>query len=325
MSEKRLFKQLSSQERYVIQRLYVNHKSIREIARILERSPSTISRELSRNSLESGRYLGKNAEKVSDARRRLSRKVERIQNIQTRDFIEEKLKQDWSPEQISGRLKQLKDFRHVCHETIYQWIYSDRPDLIVYLTRKFKTRMPRGYSFRSGPGKHIPFKTPISERPQEVDDRKEFGHWESDLVVSNKNTSSLLVTVERKSRFVIIGRVGNKKPQNTRKALINNLSEVPEHMRKSITYDNGMENRDHWKTNKVLKTKSYFCQPYHSWEKGSVENTNGLIRRYLPKKTDLRRVKTKRLKEIQNLLNHRPKKCLNFLTPYEVFSSGCCT
>ena len=152
--------------------------------------------------------------------------------------------------------------------------------------------------------------------------RKEPGHWETDLLESvRRDRNALQVCVERKSRLARLEKINNKSADTSRGALQNMLENYPDKLRRTITYDNGKENVEHTLLNKDLNMKSYFCQPYHSWEKGSVENINGLIRRFLPKKTILANISDSNIKEIEHWLNNRPKKCLNFKTPKEVFDS----
>lgn len=296
--------------------------SIREIARRLNRSHSTISRELKRNSdCWCNQYYHKPAQKM--ARIRLRNRAQRLplKNEKTRDYVVSKLMIGWSPEIISGRLKLQAKLKYICHESIYQYIYKYAQELIKYLPRMHKKRRKK-YPYR----KYIPkakFKVSILDRPQEVNDRSVFGHWESDSIESRHRNSAVNVLVERKSRLTHITRLVSKKAFVTKNAIVKKLSSHPGDFIKSITYDNGCENAAHLETNDELKCNSYFCQPYHSWEKGSVEQINGLIRRYYPKRTDFLKVSDKKLFEVEQLLNSRPRKCLNFKTPYESYEDFC--
>ena len=156
-------------------------------------------------------------------------------------------------------------------------------------------------------------------RPLGADDRSENGHWESDTIVSGDLKHGLNVVVERKNRVTHISLLKAKTAKETKEALIRRLEHYPEQFKQSITYDNGSENTQHQSVNAILGTDSYFCEPYHSWEKGSVEQVNGLIRRYLPKGTNFDTLEPGEINRIEKLLNNRPRKCLNFKTPYEVF------
>jgi IS30 family transposase len=183
------------------------------------------------------------------------------------------------------------------YESLYQWIYYDRPDLVQYLVRGHKKRHKRAVSKKSRAGK-IPRRAGISQRPQEINSRREAGHWEAGTVVSRAGKHAAAVFVERKYRL------------------------YPAVMRKSITYDNGLENALHNKINGALGTKSYFCKPYHSWEKGSVENRNGILRRFFPKKHNWNLTSQRQLNKIIAGINSTPVKCLRFRTPAEAFASS---
>jgi len=165
----------------------------------------------------------------------------------------------------------------------------------------------------------IPSRTSIYERPEAANHRKEPGHWETDLIVCNGSRAALNVTLERVSRKVFITKVPNRKAEESFKAICSRIKRLPAHMLRTITYDNGSENMQHARVNLALGTKSYFCAPYHSWEKGAVENMNGLIREYVPKGSDIARLTKNRVETIEKKLNNRPRKCLGFRTPDEVF------
>jgi IS30 family transposase len=233
--------------------------------------------------------------------------------------VERMLFKGWSPEIISGRLKKKKQFI-VSHEAIYQWIYREAPHLIGSLVRSRPAKVKRGFSKRHR-RVHIPNRVSIQERPAAANDRKEPGHWETDLVVG-KGREALQVTVERATRFTRLKRVSDKTAGASSRALKEVLSTVPSSLRKSVTYDNGSENTEHLSVREALGVESYFCEPYHSWEKGTVENTNGLIRRFIPKSTDLSTVSDLWAQEIENWLNDRPRKCLGFQTPAEAINAG---
>ena len=308
-----------SERREIYYLRHYKHCSIREIGRRLDRSHTTISREIKRNSgCWCDQYYHNPAQWFAERRIGLRKVPQPLKNDQTRDFIIEKVKDGWSPEIISGRLKLEPGYEYVCHESIYQYIYKHAPELREHLPRKHKRRRKK-YPYRKYI-KKISFKTSIIDRPKKIDMRIEAGHWESDSVESKGRNSALNVLLERVTRLVHITRVDSKKSVDTKNAIVRKLSKHDCEFVKSITYDNGVENALHLKINEQLGCKSYFCQPYHSWEKGAVEQVNGLIRRYLPKGTDFIEIPLKTLREIEYRINSRPRKCLAFKTPYEVYN-----
>ncbi len=196
--------------------------------------------------------------------------------------------------------------------------------LILSLVRAHRKRKHRGYS-RKHKTSHIPERISIQERPQAVLKRHDIGHWETDTISCRKSYQAVQVTVERKARYAKMAKLKTKSARAMSIALTRRLSRYPTNLRLSITYDNGSENAEHLRTNKILGTCSYFCQPFHSYERGTVENTIGLVRRFLPKKTNLAKISQDHLVKIEYWLNHRPRKCLGFKTPAEVFKAECCT
>lgn len=324
--KKKKYKHLSLTEREKISILRAQGKSIHEIGKALNRDPSTISRELQRNAppVYKGYYLGHKAHIRAVKRKSQAHHRQRLKNNTIYHYAEAKLIYGWSPEQISGRISIDYPELSISHEAIYQYIYKEYPEWIQYLPKSHKKRHKRGHS-RKHRSSHIPNRTSIDNRPPHIEKRVQAGHWESDTVVSRQSKVALLVLVERKSRCAIIKKLKQKTAQVTQRSIAERLLLLPHHLRRTITYDNGSENTDHETTNKLLGTQSYFCNPYHSWEKGTVENTIGLIRRFLPKKTDFARVDTSDIECIELLLNNRPRKCLDYLTPLEVVTKECCT
>jgi len=293
--------------------------SCRAIGQMLGRSHTSISREVQRNGLadEQG-YRALAAAQVARERTSVSNTYERLRKPGLRTYVREHLKEGWSPEQIASAIKQDESLLSVSHEAIYQWVYTEEPELIVYLRRKHRNRYKRGFS-RKRKKQMIPSRIGISERPEAANQREEPGHWETDLIVCNASQSALNVTLERMSRKVFITKVPNRKAEESFKAIRRRLRRLPAHMRRSITYDNGSENMQHMRLNLALGTKSYFCAPYHSWEKGAVENINGLIREYVPRGSDIARLSKNKVETIERRLNNRPRKCLGFRTPEQVF------
>ncbi len=312
---------LDKRERTLIKDWHNQDISRREIGRRLNRSHSTISRELRRNLWCGRHYYIRGAQELYEYRLKQRAQRTRLKNEATRDYVNQKLHIGWTPELIAGRLREFKPDNYVCHESIYQYIYIDAPQLIECLARKHKKRRTK-YPYRIK-GERIKNRVPMSQRPDDVDTRETLGHWESDSVVGGDRKSGLNVVVERASRLVNISLMKNKTAKETKKVLLRRLSNHPEELVQSITYDNGTENVLHEEINKKLEAQSYFCAPYHSWEKGSVEQVNGLIRRFFPKGTNFNNVTTTDINRVEKLLNNRPRKCLNYLTPYEVFRNAC--
>jgi IS30 family transposase len=320
----REYRQLDLDERVKIGMMKAGGKTLRQIAEALGRSHSTILRELKRNghALHGYDYLAHHADEKAEERKRSAGQRERLKNRKTRSFARRKLRQGWSPELISGWTKRYLPQRHVSHEAISQYVYSDAPELIPHLVRGQKQRKRRGYS-RKHTKPHIPNRTAITERSRAADDRTEFGHWESDAMGSRKGKSVLCVQVERKSRKIKITKLARNTSSLTRIAIQRRLSRYPKGARLSITYDNGSENVEHEAVNATLGTKSYFCAPYHSWEKGTVENRIGFVRHDVPKKTDIGLLTDSEIKRIERRINNRPMKCLDFQTPNQVFAKLC--
>ena len=318
------YKQLDGIEREMIGIMKRQGCSLRNIAMKIDRSASTISRELKRNLHEHHGYLPIHANELSKVRLSKSRMSERIRDEETRNYVIEKLKLKWSPELISGRMKLELENKKISHEAIYQWIYNGAKNHIKDLTWSRNERMKKGKG-RKRKFTHIPHRTSIKKRPLSVNNRKVAGHWEADLAVSKKSKSVLHVITERKTRYTKLTVLDNRTTAVVSEATVNRLRYVPRKLKKSITYDNGPENAEHMLVNRILGTDSYFCRPYHSWDKGTVENTIGLVRRSLPKNTDFKNVSSGQIKTIEKWLNSRPRKCLRFLTPYEVFKAERCT
>lgn len=313
---------LTEEERNIIVVMVNRGKSIYDIARELGRNPGTISREIKRNHGKK-RYRANLAHERSVKRHHNAHKHQRLKTNALRLEVESMLAKGWSPELIAGRLRKRTDLPSISHEAIYQWIYAGAPHLIGYLVRSHPARWPKGKS------KHsrrflIPDRISITERPSYVNERKKPGHWETDMLVG-KGRSAIQVAVERKTRFTKLKKIPSKTANTSRFALYSLLHQFPKQLKQSITYDNGLENVEHTVLNEQLGTSSFFCQPYHAWEKATVENTNGLIRRFLPKKTNFDIISDSNIQQVESWLNDRPRKCLEFNTPAESFNAECCT
>ena len=291
--------------------------SLREIARRLRRSHTSISRELRRNRWCGQSYFPRGAQILAVSRVQRRAKRDRLKSKQVQAYVHEKLHIGWTPELIAGRLKQQGELPTVCHESIYQYIYCRAQHLIAYLPRHHQKRRPKRPYRKTG--ERIKNRTGIDQRPKAATTRREYGHWEADMIVAGDRHHGLNVLVERKSRLTHISVLPNKTAAATKQVMCRRLNAYPCSLKQSITYDNGSENTCHEELNEALGTTSFFCAPYHSWEKGSVEQVNGLIRRFLPKGTNFHELGHGEINRIEKLLNHRPRKCLNYRTPYEVF------
>ncbi len=315
------FKHLTDADRVRIEVLLKEGFKQTEIAERIGVNRSTISREIRNRGTPSG-YHAKQAEINHRLKRSKCHPKRKIEETSAGTYVLEKIRLGWSPETISGRLKLEIDWglrdkdEYVNPETIYKFIYESEfgkcENLYEYLRRGKKHRSKkRG---RKSQKTTIPNRVFIEMRPREADKRKTIGHWEGDTVhyPQRKGVNSL---VERKARFVILTKLERRTADQTTLAVVNRLLE---HQRNSLTVDNGKENIRHEEISKTLDMPVFFCHPYHSWEKGSNENMNGLVRKYLPRRTDLSTVSQEDLDDIAEELNHRPRKILGFQTPYEI-------
>ena len=315
---------LSSHERDVLAVLRSRGQSLRQIAAVLERSPSTLTRELRRNAppIYTGYYLAHKAHARAEARNRLAHQRPRLKSARLRQYVARRLRAGWSPELIAGRWKRRHPAEAISHEAIYQWVYAEARHLVPCLVRTHRTRRYRGYVRGKHRRPRIPSRVSIRQRPSAVLRRRQFGHWETDTMISRASAAALQITVERKARYTKLAALPRKGAAEMRVALTRRLSQYPRGLRRSLTYDNGSENTEHLQTNRVLGSRSYFCEPFHSWERGTVENTIGLVRRFFPKRTDLAQVSKAQVQSVERWLNHRPRKCLGFKTPAEVFKAA---
>jgi IS30 family transposase len=321
--------QLSLRERDRVAILRAQGVSLREIGRRIRRDASTISREIRRNGGQIyDAYGGGKAHQRATARKRAAGRRERLKTPGLRAYVRARLRLGWSPEQIAGALRKARGRKHsatISHEAIYQYVYLPRvrrqENLVPCLTRAHRHRQLKGHR-HTHRDPHIPERVSILQRPKRIEERREFGHWERDGVETRKGKCGLSVLVERKSRFVKITKIAARTARNTSRAMTRVLSHYPKGMRRSVTYDNGKENVEHLRVNKIVGTQSYFCEPYHSWEKGTVENTIGLIRRVFPKATNFDGVTVKQVKRLEQQMNNRPRKTLNFSTPKTIFHRG---
>ena len=313
------YKQLNLEKRYLISALIKAGFNQKSIAIELGVHPSTISREFKRNS---DAVRGYNAEfaqvKSTKVERQKKKRFSLTKPIEK--YIRAKLKQDWSPEQISGRMK-FDTGVSVVHETIYRYIYTNKKNggkLYTYLRHRNKKYHHRSNDYKARG--IIIDRVMIDKRPKIVEKKNRIGDLEIDTVVGKDHKGFLITVVDRKSKFVIIKNVPTKKASVVTEALIEMIYPI-KGITKTITSDNGKEFAYHKQVSAALDTNFYFANPYHSWERGLNEHTNGLIRQYLPKKSEFLNVSKDEINMIQDRLNHRPRKVLKYKTPYEVFFS----
>lgn len=319
------YNHLSSDDRDHISMMYNKGETISNIAKALSRNKGTISREINRNSsLEYACYLGNRAQQRSDLRAENSHNHPRLRHSGKLAYVLSHLEQGWSPEQISGRIGIDHHGWSISHESIYQYIYDsgtpDRNRLINCLRRSHRIRKTKTFGRRQQSTK-IPNRIPIDQRPASVLTRNRFGHWETDSLISRKSHVALNSLTERKTKLLFLTKIPEKTAIETSNAIINRLQSLPLSGRRTLTLDNGTENSQHEKITASIKTKCYFAHPYCSWERGTNENTNGLIRWYLPKGTDFDILTEYQIMRIESALNNRPRKCLGFKTPLEAAGS----
>ena len=320
------YKHLNIEEREKIQELLWQKKSIRFIALALNRSSSSINREINRNIPLHYQYTPRLANERALKKRKCRGRKLRLKNYFIRRYVVFHLKLGYSPEQIAGRLHYEYPKESISYETIYQYIYhqihSDyikkgNIDLRIYLKRRHKRREKKGMRKGQRIFKHKGIS--IEERPKYIEKRKSVGHWEGDSMVSRKSTVGLNTLVERKTGLVLISKIKNKTMEETSSAVINRLKDI---QCKTLTLDNGTENFGYEIIQEKLQISCYFAHPYCSGERGTNENTNGLIRWYLPKGTDFATIPEQMIEDIENSLNNRPRKRLGWKTPLEAFNES---
>jgi transposase, IS30 family len=315
------YTQLTLEQRYQIYALLKMDHSQTKIATVLGVHKSTISREIRRNRGKRG-YRPKQAHRLSEKRRR--DKVPKLITTETWAWIDEKLQQDWSPEQVSGWLKNNTDVA-VSHEWIYQHIYRDKRsggDLYKHLRCQKKRRKRTGDYDRRG---KIPNQVSIEDRPEIVEQRERIGDWEGDTIIGAGKHGAIVTLVERKSRYTLLKQVADRTAAVVENAILELLKPYQDATH-SITFDNGKEFANHQTIGENLQSAVYFAQPYASWERGTNENTNGLIRQYFPKGSDFSSITDDQISFVKERLNDRPRKCLDFQAPAMVFSQvspGC--
>jgi len=304
---------LTMEERDRIAQLRHRGATQKEIAQALARDKGTISRELRRNSTE-GEYFAGQAQRESERRRRERPLVRKLDDPELNRAVRVQLTQEWSPEQIAGRLQQQTGERSVSHQTIYAWIKQDehREHWESFLRRRGKRPYRRKNAL-------LPGGSCIHNRPQVIEQRLRLGDFEGDTVLGPPGTGGVATLVDRKSRFTIITKIQSKDADHVHQRIKQRLKELDEERRRSITFDNGTEFARCHRLEKRLGLKLYFADPGCPHQRGTNENTNGLIRQYYPKGTDFRDISHSQVRETENKLNNRPRACLGFRTPAEVF------
>ncbi len=316
----REYKQLAVEERCEISRLRSSGCSIRQVAASLDRSPSTITRELKRNSSGKTGYKPVYADQQSHARRWNGSKLDR--NDELRHLVLARLKQGWSPEQVSGRLAREIGRQVISYETIYRFIYAQIARKKDYSWRhllpRAKSRRGRRGRRRGHPASFMAHRRPLSERPEEANDRRTPGHWEADLMLFATYGQAVLALHERHSRLLIAVRPPGKSAAPIAKFIKEILAPLPPQWRQTVTFDNGTEFARHYDLH-ALDIETFFCDTYSPWQKGGVENAIGRMRRTLPRKTDLDTLSDDRFVQLIQAYNNTPRKCLNYQTPAETF------
>jgi IS30 family transposase len=309
----RTYHQLTQAQRYQIYALRKADHTLTEIADVIGVHKASVSRELKRNRGQRG-YRPQQAQELATARRQKS--IPRI-TAEVWKLVDSLLKQEWSPEQISGRLRKEQDLR-ISHEWIYQHVLADKQaggDLYKHLRCQKKRRKRYGSYDRRG---QLPNCRSIEERPAVVQARKRLGDWEVDTLIGKQQKHAILTLTERKSRFTLLGKMSRRTAGAVRQKVCQLLLPVQDKVL-TLTSDHGKEFADHDLIAETLQLQFYFAHPYAAWERGTNENTNGLLRQYFPKKSDFQTISNKKIEQTTSKLNFRPRKTLRFKTPFEVF------
>jgi IS30 family transposase len=317
-------KHITYEERKIIEKLLRQKLSHRSIGGILHRSHTTVGDEIRLNSGQLG-YSAERAQEYHEKRQMNKGNKKKLDtNEKLRGYVIGKLNTGWSPEEISGKLKRslCEEIGYVCHETIYDYIYSIEVirERLYLLLRRYKPKRTEWHS-RKKRGTGIKDRVSVHERPEKINDRTEIGHWETDSMIFSQQKGILSVQVERKSRLVRMHKCLNKTAEETLEAIIKTADSIPLKYFLSVTYDNGTEGAKHTDLRRMFEIETYFCDPYCSWQKGSVENINMFIRQYLPKNAPIDSITDEEIFKIQEKLNNRPRKCLKYMTPNEYFKS----
>ena len=323
MATGQCYGQLSLEERVEIYRLHAGGKSQNEIASALNRAPSTISRELQRNSRPTkvwpGGYEPVRAQQLAERRRQWDGRFKLARQPDLRNSVGKSLAMGHSPEQIAGRLARQYGRVIISHESIYRFIYHRAAQKDSWYRLLPRHKRARGRSRRTSTS-FIKQRRSITERPAEAEGREAPGHWEADFMLFARCGQGLLVLHERQTRFSMVRRPIDRKAVRTARTIARQLDKLPQAMRKTISFDNGNEFAEHHRLHEAIGVQTFFCDPHSSWQKGGVENSIGRLRRSLPRKTDLNLFTEAALQKHVQRLNDTPRKCLDFQTPAEAFS-----
>ena len=316
----RTYKQLSLDDRCEIARLSANGRSVGQIAAALDRSPSTISRELKRNRGRQVGYKPSYAQHQTRARRWKGSRLERDTSL--RREVLAGLRRGWSPEQVAGRLARERGRKVISYESIYRFIYAQIRRTTDFSWRNYlpRRKSKRGRRGKRGgsPASFIEGRVSLEQRPLEAADRKIPGHWEADLMMFSKYGQQVLAVHERTSRVLLGDRLESKHACGVASHLLSLFDTLPQPMRQTVTFDNGTEFASHLSLQSLLM-QTFFCDPHSPWQKGGVENAIGRMRRFTPRNTDLEKISARRLRQAFAAYNNTPRKCLDFRTPAEVF------
>jgi len=314
---------LTLAEREVISQMRYCGKGPSTIGKALGRHRGTISREIERNTLAGFEgYFAHQAQWMAELRRSASKARFTQHSHRVWSYVKTKLGESWSPEQIAGRMKKAfpeDEAMRISHETIYAWVYEEKRqggELWKHLRQSSRKRRKR-YGSHSKRGV-IPGRVGIDKRPQVVERRSRLGDWESDTMEGKGKSGYLVTHVERKSRYVVAARIDNKRAKSFNQGTRRSFRWIPSCLRKTLTVDNGKEFANFKGLERLLDVDVYFADPYSSWQRGTCENTNGLLREFFPKSMDLRRVSHQSVASAVRKLNNRPRKCLSYRTPHEV-------
>lgn len=318
------YQHITRDERVKIEAWKQAGESNKEISRLLGRSCSTIGRELKRNK---GSYSAMKAEKRRIFVRRVANtmRLKILVGSSLATCIEEGIKKYWSPEQVAGRIRKDGNELSICHETIYQYIYRQKPELQKFLRcRKGKYRRRYGTKIREKRREEAKKKR-IDTKPKVVEKRSRIGDWEGDIIVGKEKTKHILTHVDRKSGLLLADKLDKTTAEQARKITTRRFKKISKKKYSTITYDNGVQFAEHEALKRDLNINVYFAYPYHSWERGTNENTNGLLRQFIPKGSSFQNITQQKLNRYVKLINTRPRKRHGYLTPLEIFNEkrGC--
>lgn len=318
--------QLSLSERIEIYHLLASGHSLRFVARQLGRAPSTISREVRRNSKVTkqfeGGYLPDRADQLASRRRQWDARFKMQRQPDLQCYVRDRLAMGWSPQQIAGRLAQENNPMRISHESIYRFIYHRRKQKDYWHHLLPQRKHKRGRLKRGGLGSvaFIKQRKTLDQRPKAAGKRRQYGHWEADLMMFAKYQKGILVLHERVTRVIRLVRLESKHAATVASKIKTIMAPLPSHLRRTLTFDNGSEFADHHTLHKPLGIETFFCDPRAPWQKGGVENAIGRLRRPLPRKSNLANLSPHDLRKLADNYNNTPRKCIGYQTPNEIFN-----